>query len=127
MLRLNQGLGEHANYHEFCRLLSRLKTNYQLSELVAVEGYQRWIQSVAEFTLTSLQSWQWASSSVYYLLCLWSRLISSVPYLKARTFILSNSFQNTYFCLFCLFTHPVITVSPASLTCFVPHYHGMIF
>lgn len=28
------GLAEHANYHEFCRLLGRLKTNYQLSELV---------------------------------------------------------------------------------------------
>ena len=38
ILRANQGLGEHANYHEFCRLLSRLKTNYQLSELVAVEA-----------------------------------------------------------------------------------------
>lgn len=25
---------------------------------------------------------QWASSSVYYLLGLWSRLVSSVPYLK---------------------------------------------
>ena len=33
VLRSNQGLGEHANYHEFCRLLGRLKTNYQLSEL----------------------------------------------------------------------------------------------
>jgi exportin-7 len=84
VLRLNQGLGEHDNYHEFCRLLSRLKTNYQLSELVAVDGYQTWIQHVAEFTLTSLQSWQWASSSVYYLLTLWSRLISSVPYLKGE-------------------------------------------
>lgn len=34
ILRLQQGLAEHANYHEFCRLLGRLKTNYQLSELV---------------------------------------------------------------------------------------------
>ena len=34
VLRSNQGLAEHANYHEFCRLLGRLKTNYQLSELV---------------------------------------------------------------------------------------------
>jgi exportin-7 len=84
ILSKNQGLGEHDNYHEFCRLLSRLKTNYQLSELVAVDGYQKWIQGVAEFTLTSLQSWQWASSSVYYLLTLWSRLISSVPYLKGE-------------------------------------------
>ena len=84
VLLANRGLGEHANYHEFCRLLSRLKTNYQLSELVAVDGYQAWIQAVAEFTLTSLRSWQWASSSVYYLLTLWSRLISSVPYLKGE-------------------------------------------
>ena len=34
ILRTQRGLGEHANYHEFCRLLGRLKTNYQLSELV---------------------------------------------------------------------------------------------
>ena len=33
ILRSNQGLSEHSNYHEFCRLLGRLKTNYQLSEL----------------------------------------------------------------------------------------------
>jgi len=32
--RTKQGLMEHDNYHEFCRLLGRLKTNYQLSELV---------------------------------------------------------------------------------------------
>ncbi len=34
VLRTQQGLAEHANYHEFCRLLGRLKTNYQLAELV---------------------------------------------------------------------------------------------
>ena len=33
-------------------------------------------------TISSLQSWQWASQSVYYLLGLWSRLVSSMPYLK---------------------------------------------
>lgn len=37
---------------------------------------------MAEFTIKSLQSWQWASGSVYYLLGLWSRLVSSMPYLK---------------------------------------------
>ena len=54
----------------------------QLSELVNVENYGEWIQLVAEFTIKSLQSWQWASGSVYYLLGLWSRLVSSMPYLK---------------------------------------------
>ena len=82
ILRGRTGLSEHANYHEFCRLLGRLKTNYQLSELVSVEGWQSWIALVADFTLASLQSWQWAAGSVYYLLALWSRLVASVPYLK---------------------------------------------
>ncbi|GMH11276.1 hypothetical protein Nepgr_013117 [Nepenthes gracilis] len=83
ILQNGQGLAQHDNYHEFCRLLGRFRVNYQLSELVNVEGYSDWIHLVAEFTLKSLQSWQWASSSIYYLLGLWSRLVSSVPYLKA--------------------------------------------
>ncbi|KAE8683198.1 Cysteine-rich RLK (RECEPTOR-like protein kinase) 8 [Hibiscus syriacus] len=82
ILQSGQGLADHDNYHEYCRLLGRFRVNYQLSELVNVQGYSDWIRLVAEFTLKSLQSWQWASSSVYYLLGLWSRLVSSVPYLK---------------------------------------------
>ncbi|KAG2671976.1 hypothetical protein I3843_13G016500 [Carya illinoinensis] len=82
ILQTGQGLVDHDNYHEYCRLLGRFRVNYQLSELVNVEGYSDWIHLVAEFTLKSLQSWQWASSSVYYLLGLWSRLVTSVPYLK---------------------------------------------
>jgi len=85
VLRTQKGLNEHANYHEYCRLLGRLKTNYQLSELVNVHNYGEWIQLVAEFTIQSLQSWQWAKGSVYYLLGLWSRLVSSMPYLKGDT------------------------------------------
>ena len=84
ILRSRTGLGEHENYHEFCRLLGRLKTNYQLSELVAVEGWHDWLALVADFTVTSLHSWQWARGSVYYLLSLWARLVASVPYLKGE-------------------------------------------
>ncbi|KAF3676435.1 hypothetical protein FXO38_04290 [Capsicum annuum] len=91
-LLLGTGLAHHDNYHEFCRLLGRFKVNYQLSELVNVESYRDWIRLVAEFTLRSLQSWQWASSSVYYLLGLWSRLVSSVPYLKGDTPSLLSEF-----------------------------------
>uniref|UniRef100_A0A383V5G5 Exportin-7/Ran-binding protein 17 TPR repeats domain-containing protein n=1 Tax=Tetradesmus obliquus TaxID=3088 RepID=A0A383V5G5_TETOB len=103
ILRAQSGLAEHHdNYHEFCRLLGRLKTNYQLSELVSVDNYTEWIQLVAQLTIdslnswqwakdsvyyllglwSSLNSWQWAKDSVYYLLGLWSRLVSSMPYLK---------------------------------------------
>jgi len=82
IMATKRGLSEHDNYHELCRLLGRLKTNYQLSELVGVEHYTEWIQLVAELTINSLNSWQWAATSVYYLLGLWSRLVSSMPYLK---------------------------------------------
>ena len=71
VLRAQAGLQHHGNYHEFCRLLGRLKTNYQLSELVGLEAYPEWISLVATFTVESLNSWQWASGSVYYLLGLW--------------------------------------------------------
>ncbi|KAG0447142.1 hypothetical protein HPP92_028453 [Vanilla planifolia] len=83
--QVSEGLTDHDNYHEFCRLLGRFKVNYQLSELLNVDIYSEWIRLVAGFTTKSLQSWQWASSSVYYLLGLWSRLVTSVPYLKGDT------------------------------------------
>ena len=52
---------------------------------VNIESYQEWIQLVADFTISSLASWQWAKGSVMYLLGLWSRLVSSMPYLKGET------------------------------------------
>ena len=50
-----QRLSELSNYHEFCRLLARLKTNYQLGELVMVDHYRDVIQLIAKFTVESLQ------------------------------------------------------------------------
>lgn len=55
ILENSQGLSDPDNYHEFCRLLARLKTNYQLSELVVVECYADVIQLIAKFTIQSLQ------------------------------------------------------------------------
>ena len=51
---------------------------------MSVESYHEWIRLVAAFTVHSLESWQWAAASVYYLLGLWSRLVSSLPYLKGE-------------------------------------------
>ncbi|KAJ8316811.1 hypothetical protein KUTeg_004715 [Tegillarca granosa] len=79
-----QGLTDPSNYHEFCRLLARLKSNYQLGELVKVDNYPEVIKRIAEFTVTSLQQmWQFAPNSVHYLLSLWQRMVASVPYVKA--------------------------------------------
>ncbi|XP_041371291.1 exportin-7-like isoform X3 [Gigantopelta aegis] len=78
-----QSLSDPSNYHEFCRLLARLKSNYQLGELVKVDNYPEIIKLIAEFTVTSLQMWQFAPNSVHYLLSLWQRMVASVPYVKA--------------------------------------------
>jgi len=83
ILQNPQGLSEANNYHEFCRLLARLKSNYQLGELVMVSTYPEFIALVAKFTVESLQMWQFAPNSVHYLLSLWQRMVASVPYVKA--------------------------------------------
>jgi hypothetical protein len=62
--------------------LGRLKANYQLSELVRVEGYLEWVELAASFTVKSFQQWQHCSNSVHYLLALWGRLVSAVPYVR---------------------------------------------
>ncbi|VDM03996.1 unnamed protein product [Schistocephalus solidus] len=48
-------LREPLTYHEFCRFLSRIKCNFQLSELMQVEGYADFLRLVAEFTVHSLR------------------------------------------------------------------------
>ncbi|XP_077991950.1 exportin-7-like [Glandiceps talaboti] len=81
-----QGLSDANNYHEFCRLLARLKSNYQLGELVKIDNYPEVIALIAKFTVTSLQvnqMWRFAPNSVHYLLTLWQRMVASVPYVKA--------------------------------------------
>lgn len=84
ILKTSHGLSESNNYHEFCRLLARLKSNYQLGELVVVENYAEAIQLIAKFTVQSLQMWQFAPNSIHYLLSLWQRMVTSVPYVKAQ-------------------------------------------
>ncbi|KAH0512490.1 Ran-binding protein 17, partial [Microtus ochrogaster] len=77
------GLSDPGNYHEFCRFLARLKTNYQLGELVLVKEYAEVIGLIANFTITSLQHWEFAPNSVHYLLTLWQRMVASVPFVKS--------------------------------------------
>ncbi|CAM9898423.1 unnamed protein product, partial [Ectocarpus sp. 6 AP-2014] len=83
ILQTNQGLHHPDNYHQFCRQLGRLKANYQLSELVRVEGYLEWVELAADFTVRSLKEWQWSTNSIHYLLALWGRLVAAVPYVRA--------------------------------------------
>nr|XP_032289090.1 ran-binding protein 16 isoform X8 [Drosophila virilis] len=83
ILRNLHGLSDPDNYHEFCRLLARLKSNYQLGELIGVPCYPEAIELIAKFTVQSLHMWLFAPNSVHYLLTLWQRMVASVPYVKS--------------------------------------------
>ena len=57
ILQNPSGLTDPNNYHEFCRLLARLKSNYQLGELVMVDQYPESIQvcsTIIEITAVCL-------------------------------------------------------------------------
>ena len=84
------------NYHQLCRLLGRLKGNYQLSELVRSEGYTRWIELAANFSIDSIRQWQWSSNSVHYILQLWGSLVTALPYVKADANGNSNTLLEKY-------------------------------
>uniref|UniRef100_A0A0N5AER3 MMS19 nucleotide excision repair protein n=1 Tax=Syphacia muris TaxID=451379 RepID=A0A0N5AER3_9BILA len=70
------------SFHEFCRLVSRLKSNYQLSELLKVEDYSVMVTLLANFTEQSLRAYEFSANSTYYLLAFWQRMVSSMPYVK---------------------------------------------
>ncbi|KAF1791887.1 Armadillo-type fold [Phytophthora cactorum] len=83
ILRAQEGLSDQQNYHEFCRLIGRLKSNYQLSELMKTECFQEWMDLTPDFTIKSFRQWQWSANSTHYLLALWARLVAALPYVRA--------------------------------------------
>ena len=82
LLKNQTGLAHQENYHQFCRLLGRLKANYQLNELVKADGYLEWLELAASFTVQSIRNWQYSTNSIHYLLALWGRLVAAVPYVR---------------------------------------------
>uniref|UniRef100_F1KSW2 Exportin-7 n=1 Tax=Ascaris suum TaxID=6253 RepID=F1KSW2_ASCSU len=76
-------LRQQESFHEFCRVVSRLKSNYQLCELMKVEEYAGMMALLADFTIHSLRAYEFSVNSTYYLLSFWQRMVSSVPYVKA--------------------------------------------
>mmetsp|Transcript_1464 Transcript_1464/g.3889 ORF Transcript_1464/g.3889 Transcript_1464/m.3889 type:complete len:1109 (-) Transcript_1464:452-3778(-) len=76
------GLQHQENYHHFCRLLGRVKCNFQLAELIKSDGYVEWLDLCTDFTVRSFQNWQWSTLSLHYLLALWARMVAAVPYVR---------------------------------------------
>eukprot|EP00299_Pterocystis_sp_00344_P013655 c6710_g1_i1.p1 GENE.c6710_g1_i1~~c6710_g1_i1.p1 ORF type:complete len:1067 (-),score=281.24 c6710_g1_i1:81-3281(-) len=86
------GLNDPQKLHEFCRLLCRIKANFQMSMLVKADGYEEWISLAASISIPCFNSWHMSNNSIFYLLNLWSRFVASIPYLKGE----QMSYLDTY-------------------------------
>ncbi|KAF9129906.1 Exportin 7 [Mortierella sp. GBA39] len=78
-------LQDLGNYHEFCRMLSRFKMTYQLSEVSSYKDIQQWLSAVGEFTAQGFLSWKWSPNSVPYLLTFWNKTVGSLSSVKHET------------------------------------------
>jgi exportin-7 len=83
LLKNRESISDEETLHQISRLLSRIKSNFQLKELIDCgdEVYENYLDLCAKFTIESYHNTQFSQYSSYYLLNLWSRLVSSQPYL----------------------------------------------
>ncbi|KAF7633265.1 hypothetical protein Mgra_00007366 [Meloidogyne graminicola] len=79
------------NFHQFCRILSRLKANYQVSELVKCgDHFNSLLDLLTVFTQQSLQmSHLFTQSSIFYLMSFWSRMAGSLTYARIDVDLIS--------------------------------------
>ncbi|CAI4223988.1 unnamed protein product [Auanema sp. JU1783] len=75
-------LNDQGAFHEFSRLIARLKTNYQLMEMIKIDEYSMMMRLLAGFTVESLRLMEFSANSTYFLLTYWQRMVSSVPYVR---------------------------------------------
>uniref|UniRef100_A0A7S2RDB0 Exportin-7/Ran-binding protein 17 TPR repeats domain-containing protein n=1 Tax=Mucochytrium quahogii TaxID=96639 RepID=A0A7S2RDB0_9STRA len=69
--------------HHLCRLLSRVKSHFQLVELTKSREYPSWLQALATFTEEILSSWRSVSTrSTHYIIRLWGAMVLPTPYLR---------------------------------------------
>ena len=51
-------LQDVGNFHEFCRMLSRFKSTYQLAEVCDYKDSDEWLAAVSEFTSRGFHAWK---------------------------------------------------------------------
>ncbi|KAF9361320.1 hypothetical protein BGX34_007211 [Mortierella sp. NVP85] len=57
-------LQDVGNYHEFCRMLSRFKNTFQLTEICTYSDSEQWLSAIGEFTVQGFHSWKTVSSLI---------------------------------------------------------------
>jgi exportin-7 len=76
ILRSSKGSSQNLSaYYEFCRLLSHLKTNFQLLELMTVENYPEWFKRIENLTIESVECVNSVPDILHFLLEFWSRVV----------------------------------------------------
>lgn len=65
---------------EFCRLMLRMKPNYQLKEYLERENYCRWLEAAAEFTCRVFRGWRSTFPGITHLCGMWTKLLGSQSY-----------------------------------------------
>lgn len=78
----NIGLEDESRHHEFCRLLTRLKSNFSIKQISAAEGFRQFLPVLAQFSCQTFQSWQKSPNSVYYILELWREMVKGSHFLE---------------------------------------------
>ncbi|KAJ9065869.1 hypothetical protein DSO57_1015297 [Entomophthora muscae] len=71
------GLNDVDNHHEFCRVLARFRTTFQLSNIADRDIYWKWIKALGDFTISSLGNWEMYPNSLPYLMGVWVKIVAS--------------------------------------------------
>ena len=74
-------LADEKSLHEFCRLIARLKANPQLHELIRIDNYPSFIETLFRFTTDHLLNvhchrYHLSPNTLHYILSFWSKIVA---------------------------------------------------
>uniref|UniRef100_A0A0K6S6Y1 Importin N-terminal domain-containing protein n=1 Tax=Chromera velia CCMP2878 TaxID=1169474 RepID=A0A0K6S6Y1_9ALVE len=78
------GLENRLCYHALCRLLGKINTANQLTDLIQTPAFSEWIEQVYNFTEEALKAGRHLDNSEHYLITLWSQMASPLLALQER-------------------------------------------
>jgi exportin-7 len=68
--------------HSFCRLLGKINTAHQISELSGNDGFKSWIDLIYQYTVEQLSGQGSGHNSQHYLLSFWAQMVAPIIVLK---------------------------------------------
>ena len=93
-------LADEKALHEFCRLIARLKSNTQLHELIRIDHYPLFIETLFRFTIDHLLSvhhhrqYHLSPNTLHYILSFWSKIVAFLSHSSKLSESSSSSSSN---------------------------------